>query len=1141
MKKWIIFLLLALAGFLAYKFFFSKERFVSVLVFSKTEGFRHSSIEAGQAAIMELGKKHGFNVDTTENATIFKEENLQKYNVVVFLNTTGDVLDDGQQLEFNRFIQAGGGFVGIHAAADTEYGWAWYGKLVGAYFSSHPNSPNVREADIDVVKADHISTNMLPKRWHCKDEWYNYKDINPNINVLLNLDETSYEGGTNGEKHPIAWYHDYDGGRAWYTGRGHTDESFSEPDFLAHLLGGINYAAGDGNRVDFNNASVAPDENRFTKIVLEDNLDEPMELEILPDGKLIYVQRHGAIRVYDPTEESSSLVKRLNVFSKLEDGLLGMALDPKFEENNWVYFFYSDPEESHQNIARFTLNEDYTSLVPDSEKVLLEIPTQREECCHSGGSLEFGPAGLLYISTGDNTSPRASDGFNPIDEQAGRGPWDAQKSSSNMNDLRGKVLRIKPMADGTYTIPEGNLFPADGSEGKPQIYVMGCRNPWRISIDQHTGFLYWGDVGPDADKDSLGRGPRGYDEVNQAQKAGFYGWPYFIGDNKPYNRYDFAKQVSYEPYDAKRPVNKSPNNTGKEVLPPANPAFIWYPYAESPDFPLVGNGGRNAMAGPVFYQEDYPANDSRFPDFYQGKLFTYDWMRGWIMAVTMDEVGNFKSMQRFLPSMKFSNPTDIIMGPNGDMYMLEYGSVWFSANPDARLVHLTYTAGNRKPFAAVNADKKVGAAPLTVQLNSNKSKDFDGDKLTYEWFIDEATTTVSTDANFTYTFEQPGEHIAKLVITDPSGEQAEAKVEVLVGNELPKLSWNFTGNQSFYWDNQQVDYEVKVTDAEDGTIGNGIDPNQVNLSINFLERGYDVNEIAMGHEAMMEASAFLLGKQLMDKSDCNTCHQLDIKSIGPNYREIAEKYKTDTKAEGYLADKIINGGAGAWGQVAMAAHPQLSKSEAGQMAKYILSLSGESASLANKLSPKGNYKLNQHQAGSTEGKYILTASYTDKGGQAIGPLTARDVVVLKSPLMAAVDYKETVKAQKFNITPEMSQGMLEEELAVVFGTNGGYILYENIDFTSIKGLRFDMLKAGAFLSGGTITVHLDDVDAPALVEVPVEMGLLDMGLGQVAANIPDTKGVHNFYVKFANDGVDKPITGLISIYFSREALEKEKS
>ncbi|MFK7984319.1 MAG: ThuA domain-containing protein [Saprospiraceae bacterium] len=1141
MKKLAYLLLFALAGFLAYKFFFAKERFVSVLVFSKTAGFKHASIEAGEIALMDLGKKHGFRVDTTKNAAIFKEENLKNYNVVVFLNTTGDILDDAQQLEFNRFIQAGGGFVGIHAAADTEYDWTWYGKLVGAYFSSHPNNPNVREADIEVINADHASSSMLPNRWHCTDEWYNYKDINPNINVLLNLDETSYEGGTNGAKHPIAWYHEYDGGRSWYTGRGHTDESFSEPDFLAHLLGGINYAAGDGNRVNFNNASVAPDENRFTKVVLEDNLDEPMELEILPDGKLMYVQRHGAIRVYDPEEGSSSLVKRLNVFSDLEDGLLGMALDPNFEANNWVYYFYSDPEESHQNIARFTLNEDYTSLVANSEKILLKIPTQRDECCHSGGSLEFGPEGLLYISTGDNTSPRASDGFNPIDEQEGRSPWDAQKSSANMNDLRGKILRIKPETDGTYSLPTGNLFPADGSEGKPEIYVMGCRNPWRISIDQHTGFLYWGDVGPDANKDSLGRGSRGYDEVNQAQKAGFYGWPYFIADNKPYNRYDFAKKVSYEPYDVERPVNKSPNNTGKEVLPPATPAFIWYPYAASEEFPMVGDGSRNAMAGPVFYQEDYPANDNRFPDFYQGKLFTYDWMRGWIMAVTMDEAGNFKSMQRFLPSTKFSNPSDLIFGPNGDMYLLEYGTVWFSENPDARLVHLTYAAGNRKPFASVEADKKVGAAPLTVQLNADKSKDFDGDQLSYEWFIDEANTAVSTQKNFTHTFEQPGKHTAKLVIKDPSGEEAEANVEVLVGNELPKLNWEFTGNRSFYWDAQQLAYNVTVADAEDGTIGNGIDPSQVNISIDFLERGYDVNEIAMGHEAMMEASAFLLGKQLMDQSDCNTCHQLDVKSIGPTYQDIATKYKTDLKAEGYLAQKIINGGAGVWGEVAMAAHPQLSKSEASQMAKYILSLSGSSASLANKLSPKGTYVLNKHKTGNTEGKYILTASYTDKGGQAIGSLTARDVVVLQAPTINAANFQDLVKGQKFRITPEMSQGMVEEEFDLVIGMRGGHVLYKNIDFTGVKGLQFLVIKAGAFLSGGKLTLHLDDLEAPALAEIPVKMGLLDASAGTVSANIPATKGVHDLYVKFFNDGEDKPITGLITIYFSDEELVLEKS
>ena len=174
-------------------------------------------------------------------------------------------------------------------------------------------------------------------------------------------------------------------------------------------------------------------------------------------------------------------------------------------------------------------------------------------------------------------------------------------------------------------------------------------------------------------KDSLGRGPKGFDEVNQAKKAGFYGWPYFIANNQPYNKYDFAVQTSFDPFDPEKPLNQSPNNTGSKELPPTNPAFIWYPYAPSKEFPAVGDGGRNAMAGPVFYVDDYPENEGRFPGYYDGKLFIYDWIRGWIMAVTMDEDANFKRMERFMPSYKFSNPTDIIMGPNGDMYLLEYG------------------------------------------------------------------------------------------------------------------------------------------------------------------------------------------------------------------------------------------------------------------------------------------------------------------------------------------------------------------------------------------------------------------------------------------------------------------------------------
>lgn len=209
-----------------------------VLVFTKTAGYRHESIEEGAMAIAKLGKLNSFNVTHSEDAGIFTEENLSQYKLVVFLNTTGDILTDDQQKNFETFIKGGGSFMGIHSAADTEYDWPWYGKLVGAYFLSHPEKS---EAEVIKIDQNHRSCTQLPERWLRYDEWYNYKSINPDINVLLQLDENTYQGGENGPNHPIAWYHEFEGSRAFYTGMGHTKESYSELDFMKHLLGGILY------------------------------------------------------------------------------------------------------------------------------------------------------------------------------------------------------------------------------------------------------------------------------------------------------------------------------------------------------------------------------------------------------------------------------------------------------------------------------------------------------------------------------------------------------------------------------------------------------------------------------------------------------------------------------------------------------------------------------------------------------------------------------------------------------------------------------------------------------------------------------------------------------------------------------------
>jgi len=213
-----------------------------VLIFSKTTGFHHASIAVGIPAIIKLGQENNFDVDTTTDSKKFTYDNLKQYAAVIFLSTTGNVLDDEQKAAFEKYIRSGGGFVGVHSATDTEYDWAWYGNLVGAYFKNHPD--HQQDAVLHIVDPSFIATKGLPAEWKRFDEWYNFKWIAPGLHVLITIDEKTYTGGNNGDNHPMSWYHDYDGGRAFYTALGHTDASYADPLYLGHLLGGIKYAMG---------------------------------------------------------------------------------------------------------------------------------------------------------------------------------------------------------------------------------------------------------------------------------------------------------------------------------------------------------------------------------------------------------------------------------------------------------------------------------------------------------------------------------------------------------------------------------------------------------------------------------------------------------------------------------------------------------------------------------------------------------------------------------------------------------------------------------------------------------------------------------------------------------------------------------
>ncbi|MGV3686711.1 MAG: ThuA domain-containing protein [Daejeonella sp.] len=1033
-----------------------------ILVFSKTPEYRHESIAAGKAAIMKLGREQGFSVDTTEDGRYFTEDSLKKYKTVVFLNTTGNILNTPQQIAFERYIQAGGGYAGIHAAADTEYDWPWYGKLVGGYFASHPK---IQAAVINVVDRTNAASSHLPKKWKRTDEWYNYKNLNPDVKVLAYLDESSYEGGQNGTNHPISWHHAFDGGRAFYTGMGHTDETFSDPLFLKHLLGGIKYAMGNNTVLDYSKASTAnaPEENRFVRTVLtQGTLFEPTEMAILPNLDILLVQRRGEILLYKEQTKSISQVGSLNVYSKTsvpgvnaEEGILGLAADPGFKENNYIYIFYSPTDTSVNRLSRFRFVND--QLDRSSEKIVLELYSQREICCHTGGSIAFGPDGLLYLSTGDNSTPFdvpnqkfTNKGFAPLDNRPGLEQYDAGRSSGNTNDLRGKILRIRVLPDGSYQIPEGNLFPPNTPKTRPEIYVMGNRNPYRISIDSKTNFLYWGEVGPDAANDIAERGPRGYDELNQARKAGFFGWPFFVGNNYPYRRYDYRTGTSGEAFDKLKPVNNSPNNTGLEDLPPVSPAFIWYPYAASKEFPQLGTGGRNAEAGPVYYSELFP-KETRYPDYFDGKLFMYDWIRGWVKLVTMKPNGDYDSMEPFMGSTSFIAPIDMEVGPDGRLYILEYGKGWFSKNADAGLVRIDYVAGNRPPtIDDLMISSTSGIMPYKLQAKV-AAADPDGDDLTYLWDLGNGVKKTTNQPSIEYVYTKTGEYPVSVQVTDKTGASTVSPAKsVFAGNAQPKLNIALKGNKTFYFPNKQVEYTVNVSDQ-----GSAVNRAKIYVSTTYT-KGIDMAGASLGHQEVPEIQ---VGESLMLKSDCSACHKVNAPSVGPSFTQVSSKYGKDANSLTYIAAKILKGSSGVWGEVAMPPHASMPEDQAQKIAAYILSL-GSKTSTRPSLPAQGKI---MPAAGSGENTTLnIHASYTDAGSASVRPLTASGVVHLRSNSIHA---REISQRARLNLKDSTATGLIG------YPQTNGWMKLSGIDLTGISSINLSSIN-GQDEGGFTVEIRL---------------------------------------------------------------------
>jgi cytochrome c len=785
-----------------------------VLLFTKTAGFRHDSIPAGVAMFQQLASENGWQLTHTEDSTVFSDASLSNFDVIVMFQTSGMVwTTDAQRAAVQNYARRGGGIVAIHNATDMniEGQFPWWDQMLGMSMTQHSA---IVAGTAKVADQVHPSGQGLPQRWNRTEEWYNFnRNARGDVHVLVTADETTYDPGPSamGFDHPISWCRNFEGGRVWATAMGHQASAYSEPLFRAHILGGVRSAAGTAA------ADCGPTVwTSYDKIELDGNTLAPSALDVAPDGRVFYTQYGGQLKIYKPDTRTTVVAGTLPVYVGGEDGLTSLALDPNFATNRWVYLYYSPTGSAEVNrISRFTVNGDTLDLA--SERIVLTIPASRlSEPGHTGGYLTFGPGGNLYAGVGDDTNPNASAGYAPIDERAGRSLFDAQKTSANTNDLRGKILRIHPEPGGTYTIPAGNLFAPGTAQTRPEIYAMGFRNPFRFTVDTDAT-IYMADYGPDAGSDNANRGPAGLVEWNVIKTPGNYGWPYCVANNIPFNDFNFATSTAGPKFNCAAPTNTSPNNTGLTNLPASRAANVWYGNGSNGTaFPEMGTGGEAPMAFPVYRYNPNNPSPTKFPQYFDKTPFFAEWARNTMHEFRLDTAGNLLKINRFLSTLPFKSPMDAKFGPNGSLYLLEWGSGFGRDNPDSALFRIDYTSGNRTPIARATGTPSSGTTPLTVNFSSAGSSDPESTPLTFAWNFGDGTS--STAANPTHTYSARGQFNAQLTVTDPTGRSASATVVITAGNTAPAVRFTGPAHGGMFDFGDTVAYSVAVTDPEDATI-----------------------------------------------------------------------------------------------------------------------------------------------------------------------------------------------------------------------------------------------------------------------------------------------------------------------------------